>query len=744
MSLERGRSRGGSCWLYRGAFALNLGLFIACALGAPRALDDVRNLVFDRFQQLDPAPFNPTGPVRVAAIDEASLAALGQWPWPRLRLAELTEKLRGMGASAIGFDVVFAEADRLNPQALLASLPPELRTAELAEKFSRAPSNDARFAAALATAPSVLGLSFLNTPGGALPAPKAGVAMAGDDPALFIPAFAGVAAPLPQLAQAASGLGAVNWLPDRDQIVRRVPLLARLGDRYTPSLALDALRVALGATTLLVRASNVSGQMDFGAKTGVSGLRVGDLSIATDAHGAVRPHFSPPDPRRMLSIASLLNDQVPASEIQGRIVLIGPTASGLGDVRATPIEPAMAGVEIHAEIIEQILANALLTRPDWAQGAELAAALVMICLMAALLPRVSPLAAGAIAIVAAAALFAGALLAFDKAGLLLDPVVPALALSLQTLTGILALWRGEQAAKAYVQTAFGKFLSPLVVARLAENPDRLALGGETREVTVMFADLRNFTSLSEGLDAQHLTRLLNAYLTPMTDAILAREGTIDKYIGDAIMAFWNAPVDVPRHARRAVEAAMLMRAELERLNTSLEAQARADGRAHNPLRMGIGLNFGPCSVGNMGSLRRFDYSVLGDTVNLASRLEGASKHYGVDLIASEAVAVAAPEAAWLDLDVVKVKGRNAPVRIFTAAGGAEFAATSEFANWRAAHDAMLASYRAGDCEQAAAQARALAQQVPAPWRALYDFLHAQFTAAAPSQQPAVLLTLDSK
>jgi adenylate cyclase len=741
VSFERGRSS----WLYRAAFALNLGLFLACGLAAPDVSQDLRNLVFDRFQRLDPARFEPAGPVRVAAVDEASLAALGQWPWPRGRLAELTEKLRRMGAAAIGFDAIFAEPDRLNPQAVLASLPPDKETAALtaalAEKLKQTPSNDDRFAAALAQAPSVLGMGFVNTPGGTVPKPKAGIAMAGDDPTLFIPAFAGVAAPLPQLAEAAAGLGAVNWLPDRDQIVRRVPLLVRHGDRFTPSFALESLRLALGASTLLVRASNVSGQTDFGAKTGVSGLRVGDLAIATDAHGAVRPHFSPADPRRMVSVAAILRDEVPAREIEGRIVLVGLTASGLGDVRATPIEPAMAGVEIHAEIVEQILANALLTRPDWSEGAELAAALAMICLMAALLPKISPLAAGALAAFATAGLFAGALLAFDKAGLLLDPLFPALALSSQTATGILALWRSEQAAKKYVQTAFGKYLSPLVVARLAENPESLALGGETREVTVMFADLRNFTSLSEGLDAQQLTRLLNAYLTPMTDAILAREGTIDKYIGDAIMAFWNAPVDVPDHARRAVEAALLMREALAKLNASREA------RADRPLAMGLGLNLGPCSVGNMGSSRRFDYSVLGDNVNLASRLEGASKHYGVDLIAAEAVRIAAPDAAWLDLDVIKVKGRKAPVRIFTLAGGADVARSSAFTAWRDAHDAMLSAYRAGDREQAAARAQALARQVPSTWRALYQFFGARFAAqenSVAADTAPILLALDSK
>ena len=733
--------------LYRAALIVNLGLFTALGLGAPDALDALRNLVWDQFQRVAPAQSEADGPVRIAAIDEASLALLGQWPWPRSRLAELPDRLKQMGAAVIGFDIVFAEADRLNPQSLLAELPQGPEKAALAESLKQIPSNDELFAAALAKAPSLLGVSFLNTPGGALSEVKAGIAAAGDEPAPFIPAFAGVASPLPQLAKAASGLGAINWLPDRDQIVRNIPLLVRRGDVLTPSLALESLRLALGASTILVRASNVSGHMDFGAKTGLSELRVGDLSIATDAHGAIRPHFSASDPRRMISIAALVKGEIPESEIQGRIILIGPTAAGLGDVRATPIEPAMPGVEIHAEIIEQILSKSLLTRPDWSQGAEWAAALALIGLMGWLLPRLSPLAGGAIGALVVGSLFLGAFIAFDKAALLLDPVLPAMAVSLQTVTGILALWRSEQAAKKYVQTAFGKYLSPLVVEQLAQNPERLALGGQMRELTVMFSDLRNFTTLSEGLDAQELTHLMNAFLTPMTEAILATEGTIDKYIGDAIMAFWNAPVDVPHHASRAVEAVMSMRCELAKLNITLEEEARRKGRAFMPLHMGIGLNLGPCTVGNMGSLRRFDYSVLGDNVNLASRLEGASKHYGVDLIATEAVAAAAPEAAWLELDFIKVKGRNAPVRVFTAAGGADLARSESFKLWRAGHEAMFASHRAGHFAQAAAQAQALAGETPDEWRALYQFLETRFAALdaqAPAEKGAILLALDSK
>jgi adenylate cyclase len=734
--------------LYVIVLACNLLTVIVCGLIDPPGLVDLGNLVFDNFQRMGGGKFDPATPVRIAAVDERSLAALGQWPWPRNRLAQLVDRLREMGAAAIGFDFVFAEPDRLNPQSLIALLPLTAETAMLKESFQTTPSNDALFAAALAKAPTILGLSLQSTPGGALPASaKVGFATAGDDPAPFIPAFAGAIAPLPQLAEAANGLGSVNWLPDHDQVVRRVPLLVRRGDTLAPSLALESLRLALGASTILIRSSNASGQSDFGAKTGVNSLRLGDVRIDTSAHGEIRPNFSPADPRRLISIAAILDGGVAESEIQGRIIIVGPTATGLGDIRATPIEPAMVGAEIHAEIIEQILANSLLTRPDWGQGGELVLALLLTLLVAAALPAMSPLAGGGCVMLIVSGLFAGSFLSFTMARHLINPVLPALAVAWQTLTGMLALWRAEQNVKSHIQTAFGKFLSPLVVERLAENPQRLVLGGETRELTVMFSDLRNFTQLSEGLDAQELTALMNAYLTPMTDAILAAEGTVDKYIGDAIMAFWNAPLDVADHARRAVDAALQMRLELEAFNRRREAQSHQAGREFRPVQMGIGLNLGLCSVGNMGSIRRFDYSILGDSVNLASRLEGASKNYCVDIIASETVVKHAAGVAWLELDSLKVKGRNAAVQIFTLAGDADFAQSEDFRAWNKAHRAMFAAYRAGDFEQAIHFANSMEQTAPPRWRALYTFLHSCFVVAMANPSEglgAPLLSLTTK
>jgi adenylate cyclase len=281
-----------------------------------------------------------------------------------------------------------------------------------------------------------------------------------------------------------------------------------------------------------------------------------------------------------------------------------------------------------------------------------------------------PLLSITVALAVVALLFAGSFFLFDRDNILLDPVYPSLTAIAAFGIGTLTLWSFERVAKRSVQQAFGKFVAPAVVDQLVAHPERLVLSGETRQLTVLFSDLRNFSGLAEGLSAHDLTSFINDYLTPMTDVILEFEGTVDKYIGDCIVAFWNAPLKVPSHPRKAVSAALRMRSALADLNEARAAKARKSGVAFRPAAMGIGLNLGPCNVGNMGSIRRFDYSILGDTVNLASRLEGVCKIFGVDIVVSAAVRDAAVEFPWLSLGTVIVKGRTSPTEIFTIVGDA--------------------------------------------------------------------------
>jgi len=695
----------------------------------PRALDDLRNFVFDSFQRLAPRAYDPQAPTRVVGVDEKSLKAYGQWPWPRARLAALADRLRELGAASIAFDFIFAEADRAGVAQLLDTIPDARARAEAAKVVAKTPSGDQIFAQALAQAPATLGVTLTDAVVAPLPA-KSGLVIAGDDPAPFLVAFAGAVGPEQRLADAARGLGATNWLPDRDQIVRRVPLVTRAGDVLMPSLALEALRVAQGEQAIVIRSSNASGQTAFGKQTGVNAIKVGAFEIETGPSAEVRPRYSHSAAARDISAKDVLDGRVGRDEIEGRIIFIGALATGLGDVRATPLEPVVPGVDVHAQIVESIASGALLARPDWAPGLEFVVATVAFLMIMGLLYVAPPLVSAAAAPLAVIGLFAGAFYLFDRRGLLLDSAYPSLAMIGGYLFGAVTLWRAETSARRHVRQAFGKFVAPAVVDRLAEHPERLVLGGETRELTVLFSDLRNFSRISEGMSARELTQFMNDYLTPMTDAILEQEGTVDKYMGDAVLAFWNAPLDIDDHPRKAVRAALMMREALVGLNRRRAEAAAASGHEAQPAAMGLGLHLGPCSVGNMGSIRRFDYSILGDTVNLASRLEGASKAFQTDIVASGAVRDATPDFAWIDLGRVRVLGKSESTQVFALAGDGGVAGSDSYVRWRKAHDLMREDYESGRFEVAAERASTLARSVPEPWPSLYVALEERYLTLA--------------
>jgi adenylate cyclase len=721
--------------VYLLAALLSALLVFPWGLTQPLLLEDLRNFVFDSFQRAAPRRYDRDAPVRVVGVDDQSLAAFGQWPWPRTRLAELTNKLAELGASAIAFDFIFAEPDRMSFENIVGLLPSGSAREELTRVLANNPTNDQVFAKSIAAAPVVLGVTLLAAGGASHSPQKAGLAVAGDDPAPFLVSFPAIVAPISVLADAARGLGATNWLPDHDQIVRRIPLFAGGPSGPTPSLALEALRIAQGETTYVIRSSNASGQSAFGRQTGVNAIAVGSLEIATGANADVRPRYAHSASARVISAAAVLQDRVDRSEVDGRIIFVGSLAAGQGDVRATPLEASIPGVEIHAQIVESLVSGYLLSRPDWAAGSEFVVALLLFAVVMILGIATSPIVTASVCAAAIAALFFGSFVLFDRYGLLLDPLYPSATLLCGYVVGGITLWQFERSAKRQVHQAFGKFLSPLVVDRLVEHPERLVLGGETRELTVLFSDLRNFSTLSEGMSAHELTQFMNAYLTPMTDAILDCEGTVDKYIGDAIMAFWNAPLDIAEHPQKAVFAALEMRSALAVFNEMRAARSREAGLAYRTAVMGIGINVGPCSVGNMGSTRRFDYSILGDTVNLASRLEGVSKIFDVDIIVSASVREAARKCAWLDLGQVVVAGRNSPTGVFTIAGDEVFARTDEFCEWKAAHEEMRGSYEGKRFAEAAATAAKLSARVAPRWRGLYMRLADRYAALSRAQLP---------
>jgi adenylate cyclase len=686
-------------------------------------IESARNYLFDLYQVAEPRPPVEDPPVLIVDIDDASITRLGQWPWPRSVMAKLVAKLAKGGASAIGFDVAFAEPDRTSGEALLALFPEGKQRDALKAVLADTPDNDTLFADAIAEAPVVLGIVLTQTGNSTEIPVRAGFATAGDDPRAFVPAFSGAVLPIRPLLEWAQGIGSLNWLPDGDQIVRRVPLFVRTGSQLVPSLAVESLRVAQQASTFVIRASNASGELAFGAKTGVTAVRIGAVDADTDPRGDVRVRFRKTDPRLFIPFWKVLEDDFDLTRFEGRIVLVGTSAAGLLDIRATPLDAAVPGVEVHAQVIENLLTGTRLIRPDWAPGAEFVLAASMGLVLAIVLPFVGPVGGALMGAAVTMLLFFSSWFAFDRAGMLLDPVGPWITCSAVYLTGTLTLYWSEQRQRKWVRDAFGRFVSPLVIERLASDPSRLVLGGEERELTVMFSDLRNFTSISEHMDAQALTSFMNRYFTPMTDLILESSGTIDKYIGDAIVAFWNAPLDDADHARHAGKTVIAMFQALREFNEELIAEAEAAGRKHVEVRCGIGLATGPCSVGNFGSIRHFDYSAMGDTMNLASRLEGATRYYRVPLLAAEKTRDLSPDLAWVEVDRTRVKGRQAVARLFTILGDEKVAASADFAELTERHTALLEAYRDGRFARAGVIAAELATSGPPFLAGLYALYH---------------------
>ena len=688
---------------------LLLGAFLIRILD-PAPLVRMRSFAFDSFQRLKPRIYDPSIPVRIVDIDDASLAALGQWPLPRSVIADLVVRLKDLGAEVIAFDMLFPEPDRLSPANLLKQLPKTEATNSLAAQFQALPSNDKRLAEALAAAPSVLGIA--GTSQGQPPegAAKAEVYAKGSDPRPYLPAFRGAARSLPELVSAASGEGALNWTPEFDQVVRRVPLAVVIGHDVWPALSAETIRLLQPDAAFAIVTNGEGLSSGYGLWKGTERVLIGRLDVPVDLDSQLWLHHTRHDSRRFIPAHKVLEGAIERSEIQGRVILIGTSAAGLNDTRTTPLEDGIAGVEIHAQTIEQMLLGDHLVRPGHMAALELAVTLVLASVLIVVMARAGSVAGALAGGFSVAGVVLLSWLAYSQRGILADAVYPVTILTGIYIAGTAARYFSTERERNRVRRAFERYLAPALVEELARDPSRLELGGQLRPMTVLFSDVRNFTEISEKLDAPGVTAFLNRLLTPLSDTILNHGGTIDKYIGDAVMAFWNAPLDEPDHARRAGLAALRMQKDIRQLNEDLKAEAEAQGCVHTEVMIGIGLNTGPCCVGNMGTARRFDYSVVGDTVNVASRLEGQCKIYGVGIIAGSSVAEAAPDLAFLEIDLVKVKGRREPIRIYTLLGDAEVKSSAAFLELEELHAEGLRAFQNRDLAKAEAtlvRARAL-------------------------------------
>jgi adenylate cyclase len=703
--------------------------FVLC-LESPPLVERLRDLVFDYDQQIERRVYKPDVPVRIVDIDDESLSQIGQWPWPRHRLADLATHLFAQGAAVVAFDILFSEQDRSTPQNLLAQLPDVPERKILGDALAaRGMMADESLQKVLAKGASVLTLVLTNGNTTNVPI-KAGFATIGDDPRPFLPHYRGAILPLAALSDQAAGLGAINYEPDRDLIVRKVPLIFAQGEgaaaQLVPSLDAEILRVAQHASTILIKSANASDTNGFGSKTGIVNVKIGALQIATEADGAVRVHYAGTQPARRIPAWQVLDGRIADSEIAGRIILIGSSASALSDIRSTPLEAAVPGVDIHAELLEHVLSGTVLARPDYAPGLE-ALLLVMGGLLMAMMARFTkPVAAVAVLLLALEALAFVSFYAFSRLGLLFDPLMPGATWVLAYATMTIAVYRRSERQREFVRKAFSRYLAPALVERLAEDPSQLQLGGEARDVSVLFADVRDFTGRSEGLSAVEVVQFLNGVLTPLTQSVLMEAGTIDKYFGDGLMAFWNAPLDVADHARHACAAALAMRAALPALNERL----LQGGRDARPIDIGIGINTGEAFVGNMGSDMRFDYSIVGDTVNIASRLEEATKQLGAQIIVAETTMKAAGGFLFVPLGEALLRGRSHSTPLYALHGHGDGADT-DFNAFLQIHEAALAAVAAGATD-AAAKIRAARDH---PCGAAYSVFYARLEKNVPATLP---------
>lgn len=668
---------------------LGLCLFVplvALRIWDPTPLEILRLKTFDLYQLIEPRQ-PKAEPVVIVDVDEESLAAIGQWPWPRNVIARLLDNLRAAGVVATAFDMVFPEPDRTSPAVYADSL--EGVAPEVRQALRALPSNDEVFARAIRDSRVVLGQAGYHRPrsaGDAEAESALPLAVIGPDPKPYLFRFPGLVRNTPAVDRAGSSRAVFSLVPERDGIVRRVPAFVVAGDRIVPGLSVELLRIATGGSAFAIKTD----------AAGIHSFVVAGVEVLTDRHGRLWVHYAETRPHLYVSAKDVLAGSVAPERLAGKLVLIGTSAAGLLDIKATPLQKDIPGVEVHAQVLEMVVGGQQLLRPNFALGAELSAFMAVSLLFIVLVPVLGALLTMLLGAALAGGLLTLSWLLYTGEGVLIDVAYPVIgSLAVFTLL-VFTNYMREEHRREQIRGAFRYYLSPALVDQLANDPDRLVLGGERRDMTVLFSDVRGFTAISESMkdQPQRLSRLMNRLLTPLSAEILANQGTIDKYMGDAIMAFWNAPLPDEQHACNACRAALGMRRQLDRLNTELAHEAEAGRGEAIFLDVGIGMNSGSCVVGNMGSEQRFDYTVMGDIVNVASRAEGQCKTYGAQIIIGQATAQEVQEEmTFVELDIIRVKGKREPQRIFALLGGAALAEDEEVRRTIAIISDLLTAYR---------------------------------------------------
>ncbi|WP_457597366.1 CHASE2 domain-containing protein [Hydrogenimonas sp.] len=645
------------------------------------------------FQARGPVPADRR--IVIVDIDEESLRRVGQWPWPRDVTARLIETIGASGAALAILDIVFSEPDNSSPARVCRPYAPP---------GEPLPDNDRALARALEKTPAILGYLFdFGHARGRAPTPFAPSLralfvekgeMAG---ARYLPTARDVTANLPLFQRAALSQGFFNNLPDEDGVVRSVPTLVRYDGALFTSLALETMRLVTGSDRVVVTYSD----------SGVDRVALRGLSIPTDRHGRLFLDYRGPSPAYdYIGAAKLLNGEIAPERLRGKLVLVGTSAPGLADLRATPVSRSFPGVEIHANALDNLLNRDFIARPDWLEGATLTAMAATTLALVLLFAFAPPLVSGTAGISLLGALVYGQYRLLFDAHLLVDSA-PLLFLAGTTLA-LLAFsgYYAESKTRAHIRALFAKKVSPEVVEELLRSADTESYGPKEAVVTIFFSDIRRFTHISEELrDPKKVVALLNRYLDPMTRLVIGHRGTVDKFIGDSIMAYWNAPRPVPRHEEAAVACALAQLEALPKLNETL----RADG--FPPLEIGIGIHTGPATVGEMGSTGRSDYTITGDSVNLASRIEGLNKHYGTRLLVSESTRRGLGEDFIVrEVDIVRVEGKSEAVRLYEVLGRGE--PDEKVRREVARYEEALRLYRQKNFAPAAERFTALAEASP--------------------------------
>ncbi len=633
------------------------------------------------FRFLSRGAKTPRPEVVMAVLDEKSLKSEGRWPWPRSKIAKLIDALSRDGAKVIGFDIIFAEPDENSSMHFIAQVEEKLKHYGVEDegvmgfiKESKANTDhDLALAEAIkrSKAKVVLGYFFhmsraeldyeladkdrddqlRRISGSRYPV----VFLANKDSAIdpFIHAYA-PQANLALLAGATDASGYFNMIPDKDGVIRSMPLAIQCGkDIYSP-LSIQSVWNYLGKPPLVVQVANY----------GIESIRMGNLVIPTDENGHMLINYLGPEKTFPdYSITDILQGKVPRGAFKDKIVLVGATAIGLYDMRNTPFATVYPGIEVHATVIDNILENAFIHKPKWTKIFDALAVVLFALLMGILIPRLSAVKG----VILTSGLFVLYVFVtqwlFTHALLWVNMVYPLLGLALTYTSLTIYRYLTEERERKKIRSAFSHYVSSSVVNEVLKNPDKLKLGGDMKELTVLFSDIRGFTTISESLSPEEVHHLMNEYLTAMTNLVFKHGGTLDKYMGDALMAIYGAPIDQADHAQKACDTALEMMQELKALNAQWVKQGKP------LLDIGIGINTGMMMVGNMGSEQRFEYTVLGDAVNLGSRLEGANKNYLTHILISEfTYEKVKDDFLCMEIDSVRVKGKSKPVRIYQLMG----------------------------------------------------------------------------